>query len=86
MALEFGKRYTWDEIAEAYPDMYAIYSTVDQEKDPVHGVISCVLLDICTYEERDEAFKRAWDRYGYTIAMDRTTEKRFPTPMGVMFW
>lgn len=86
MALEFGKRYTWKEIAEAYPDMYAIYSIVDQEKNQVGDVISCVLLDICTYEERDEAFKRAWDRYGHTIAMERTTARKFPTPMGVLFW
>lgn len=75
MALEFGKRYTWKEIAEAYPDMYAIYSTVDREKDPVHGVISCVLLDICTYEERDEAYRKALIKFGNNIWMERTTEK-----------
>lgn len=86
MALEFNKRYTWKEIAEAYPDMYAIYSTTDLERNQIGDIISCVLLDICSYEERNEIYEKAPIRYGNNIWLRRTTSRRFPTPMGVLFW
>lgn len=82
MSLEFGKQYTWKEIADVYPDMYAIFK--DDVFDPVEGVISCVLLGICPYEERDRALADAVKQYG-KVGIRRTTEGD-PFFNGVIFW
>lgn len=47
--LEFGKRYTWDEIIEAYPNKYVFIREIeDGEERPVE---SAVLIDVAAYEE-----------------------------------
>lgn len=49
--LEFGKRYTWDEIIEAYPNKYAIIREI--ERGPHQQILSAVLLDVADFEELD---------------------------------
>lgn len=47
--LEFGKRYTWDEIIEAYPNKYVFINSIqDGDARPIE---SAVLLDVSDFEE-----------------------------------
>lgn len=47
--LEFGKRYTWDEIINAYPNKYAFIREI--ERGPYQRIQSAVLLDVADFEE-----------------------------------
>lgn len=47
--LEFGKRYTWDKIVEAYPNKYAF--VYDLDIGPYQRINSAILFDVADYEE-----------------------------------
>lgn len=47
--LEFGKRYTWDEIIEAYPNKYVFIREIEDSDD--RPIESAVLMDVAAYEE-----------------------------------
>ncbi len=82
MALEMNKRYTWDEIVKAYPDRYVIYNNAER----CHlELVSCVLLNVCTYEDRDSALKAAIEKYNGDVDIMCTTEGD-PFFNGVIFW
>lgn len=49
--LEFGKRYTWDEIISTYPNKYAIIREI--ERGQHQQILSAVLLDVANFEELD---------------------------------
>lgn len=58
--LEFGKRYTWDEIVEAYPNKYAIVTDIEDGKD--RPVESAILLDVSDFNEMDSKVLKFTER------------------------
>lgn len=50
--LEFGKRYSWEEITDTYPNRYVFLQRIERD---AHGrIISAIFLDAATFEERDD--------------------------------
>ena len=47
--LEFGKRYTWKEIKEAYPNKFAFLSNIEIRDSDLY---SGVLWGVCEYDDR----------------------------------
>ncbi len=77
--LELNKRYTWKELAEAYPDMWVFLTEVEYD---LHKVSSAVLVAVSTFEHRDEVFQQV-DKDCSDFIVRRTTPA-FPT-VGVLW-
>lgn len=69
--LQIGKTYTWDEIAQAYPDQWAFISNV-RTKDG--EIVSCKLLAVCSKAEKSIYLKKYLDM-GIKFEYHRTTFK-----------
>ena len=54
--LELNKRYTWEQIVEAYPDLWVFLTEPDFEDD--YNVRSAVLIAVSTFEEREATHVR----------------------------
>lgn len=78
--LEFGKRYTWDEIVKAYPNKYAIVTDIEDGKD--RPVESAILLDVCDFNEMDSKVLKFTER-GITCSWFWTVG---PLQEGVFFF
>ena len=77
--LEMGKVYYWDEIAEAYPDMYAIITDIEENG----GIIGhCRLLEVVPFEKKEETMCKYLD-LPIKFMCKRTTYKA--PNMGVFF-
>lgn len=50
-----GSIYTWNEIVEAYPNMYAFLA--EPEFDEHGKLASGILVDVCDYEHREEVLR-----------------------------
>jgi len=68
--LEVGKRYTWEEVVEAYPGMWARMS--DCNFIVGLGVIDGILVGVYTDEESEAVELEMWHEKSKDI-LDRTT-------------
>ena len=69
--LEFNRRYTWNDIIETYPDMYAFLA--EPEFDEQDRLASGILIDVCDYEHREEVSQRILFDEKIKCAVFRTT-------------
>lgn len=53
--LEFGKRYTWQEIIDTYPNRYVFVTDLDEDAKGRRE--SAIFLDAATFEERGDKAK-----------------------------
>ena len=68
--LEIGKRYTWEEVVEAYPGMWVRMS--DCNLTIGSGIIDGVLVGVYTDDEAEAVELGMWDEESKDI-LDRTT-------------
>ena len=57
--LEMGKRYTWDEVVEAYPGMWVRMTDCTLIQDVI--LIDGVLVGVYTDDESEEVELKMWD-------------------------
>ncbi len=67
--LKLGEVYKWQEIVDAYPDLWVIATDI---KEHAGEVISCRLLDVCRTNERAERISK-YINSGITVRFIRTT-------------
>lgn len=72
--LELDKEYTWHNIVEAYPDMYAFIS--EPKLDPFGNPISGILVAICDYAHREETAARIIRDQNIECIVRRTTPNK----------
>ena len=53
--LEMGKTYKWSVISETYPNMYVIITDIKEKGGLIQ---SCKLLEITSYENKEEVVHR----------------------------
>lgn len=68
--LELGKRYTWDEVVEAYPGMWVRMS--DCNLTVGFGIIDGILVGVYTDDEVEPIQIQMWDEKSKDM-LDRTT-------------
>lgn len=68
--LEIGKRYTWEEVVEAYPSKWVRMS--DCNLTVGSGIIDGILVGVYTDDESEKIELEMWDEESKDI-LDRTT-------------
>ena len=68
--LEIGKRYTWEEVVEAYPGKWVRMS--DCNLTVGSGIIDGILVGVYTDDESEKVEFEMWDEESKDI-LDRTT-------------
>ncbi len=68
--LEIGKRYTWEEVVEAYPGKWVRMS--DCNLTAGSGIIDGILVGVYTDDESEKVELEMWDEESKDI-LDRTT-------------
>ncbi len=68
--LEIGKRYTWEEVVEAYPGKWVRMS--DCNLTVGSGIIDGILVGVYTDDESEKVELEMWDEESKDI-LDRTT-------------
>lgn len=69
--LQIDNTYTWNEIAQAYPDQWAFISNVKRQAGEI---ISCKLLAVCSLDERPSYISKYMTE-GKKFECERTTFK-----------
>ncbi len=69
--LELNKRYTWEDIIEAYPDMWVYMSEPVYNED--RDLISGILLAVCDFKNREDICANLYAQ-GKKFISRRTTD------------
>lgn len=56
--LELNKKYTWQEIVDAYPDLWVLITNI---KEKAGEIVTCKLIDVCTADERADCLRKYED-------------------------
>lgn len=73
--LELNKEYAWQDIIEAYPDMYAFIS--EPKFDSFGNITSGILVAVCDFAHREETASRIIIDQKINCIVRRTTPNKY---------
>lgn len=77
--LEYNQRYSWDEMASAYQDMWVFLTNVTFSG--VYDIKDAILLEVSSFEDKEEVYARLIKEHSDLVC--RRTTYRGPT-VGVL--